>query len=168
MRRTFITALAVCMLISGCSPAVQGNVPMAPLPPTAEEFSAPAAAKAVSAPEPTPDWQSGEGWFLGDWAGVITVGYGAEGFMEEGIDFGTMTRLGVYSGGELIFEKKLPLYTYYHFTPRFSDRLQTDTPGEIYLQCETGGTGNEIPVYRVTIEGRECEVEYLGLVDVYS
>ena len=85
----------------------------------------------------------------------------------EASDYGTKARLSIYKGDALYAEAELPLYIYF-LLPRFCDKLQTKTPGEIYILCETGGTGNEEPVYCVTVDGKEFHTEFVGFRDIYS
>ncbi len=82
-------------------------------------------------------------------------------------DYGTKATLRVYKQGKLIDETQLPLYLYYLF-PSFSDKLQEEIPGKVWIACETGGTGSEIPGYVITRTEQEWKTEYLGLFNVYN
>jgi len=73
--------------------------------------------------------------------------------------------LRVYKGDTLADEAQLPLYLYY-LTPRFSGIMQENVPGKVWIACDTGGTGEEIPVYVVTREEDGWRTEYLGLHSV--
>ena len=85
----------------------------------------------------------------------------------EASDYGTKARLSIYKGDVLYAEAELPLYIY-RLLPQFCDKLQTKTPGEIYILCETGGTGNEEPIYCVRMDGKEFSTEFEGFKDIYS
>jgi hypothetical protein len=82
-------------------------------------------------------------------------------------DYGTRATLRIYKGDTLYAETQLPLYIYY-FLPRFCKKLQTKTPGEIYIVCETGGTGNEEPIYCVTVKEKVFRTEFMGFINIYS
>lgn len=85
----------------------------------------------------------------------------------EDIDFGTKATLCIYKNGALYKKTQLPLYIYY-LLPRFCEKEQTETPGEIYIVCETGGTGNEEPVYCVKTDGEAFQTKFVGFRDIYS
>ncbi|MEG1893458.1 MAG: hypothetical protein RR232_03060 [Clostridia bacterium] len=94
------------------------------------------------------------------------LGDGDKGTLEDG-DYGTKATLRIYKDDALYAETQLPLYIYY-LLPQFCDKLQTRTSGEIYIVCETGGTGNEEPIYCVRVMGKAFTTEFMGFRNIYD